>query len=326
MLSFDNGILIGKKLAIDPSRKKTRENVLISHAHSDHVKLNKESQYFFSKETGAIIESRYGKPAKAKALTIGKGTEIAGVKLSLHNSGHILGSASVLIEAEKQIAYSGDFKTQDSLVQKGASPLNAEVLIMESTFGLPSFSFPEREQLYKEIGSWVKEKSKTGFVVLAGYSLGKAQELTAICNQYAGISPLVHDSIWDNNEVYQKFGVKLGPCHKLDHNLKDSPVLIMPPSLVDHNLQQVLEYSLKKKVYTALATGWSYRSSYNRIFPLSDHCDFSQLLEYVKQSEPKLVLTMHGYERELASYISRRLGITAKPISKQGQKVLSEFF
>ncbi len=326
MLSFDSGILVGKKLLIDPSGKGNSKNILITHAHADHVKLNSSGTYYFSKETARIIESRYRKVKRAKPLAFGKKVNIDGIVVSLHNSGHILGSASAVVEGEKTIAVSGDFKLQNSLIQQGAAPLQGDVLIVESTFGLPSFKFPKREQLYEEIGSWIKEKSKRGFVVLAGYSLGKAQELTAICNEYAGISPIVHDSVFENNRVYEALGVKLGTYHKLNHNLRDSPVLIMPPSLVDHNLQQVLEHSLKKEVFTALATGWSFRSSYNKIFPLSDHADFNQLLQYVKECSPKLVLTMHGYERELANYIQRRLGIPAKPLAEKGQKVLGEFF
>tara|TARA_Y100000310_G_scaffold342623_1_gene446625 strand:+ start:3587 stop:4567 length:981 start_codon:yes stop_codon:yes gene_type:complete len=326
MLAFENGICIGN-LSIDPSRKRSiADNVLISHAHSDHVKLNKTSRYFFSPQTKKLVESRYEKVENSKGIPFGKKVKIADLPISLYNSGHILGSSMVEINAGEKILYTGDFKTQDSLIQKGAKPRNCDVLIVESTFGLPSFSFPERTGVYEAMGSWIKEKSKTGFVVLAGYSLGKAQELTAICNKYANISPIVHDRVFDNNEVYRNLGVKLGPYHRLNHNLKESSVLIMPPTLVDHNLQQVLEYSLKKKVYSAFATGWSFRSAYNQIFPLSDHSDFPQLLEYVKACDPKIVFTVHGYEREFASYITRRLGIPAKPLAQKGQKVLSEFF
>ena len=325
MIKFNKGIQVGDKLLIDPHTKRVVENVLISHAHSDHVKINRESKYFFSKETKAIIESRYQPVENSKTVAFGKKVNIGNVDLTIENSGHILGSSSVLIESDKTIGITSDFKTQNSIIQTGAAPLNCEVLLIESTFGIPTFSFPERESIYAEMGDWIKEKSKKGFVVLAGYSLGKAQELTAICNEYAGITPLVHESVFDNNEVYQKSGVKLGNYLKLNHNLKDSPVLIAPPTLVNHNLQQVLEYSLKKPVFTALATGWSFRSSYDRIFPLSDHADFPQLLDYVKQCDPKLVLTMHGYERELANYVSRRLGIPAKPLAEKGQKILAEY-
>ncbi len=326
MINAGNGILIGEKLAIDPRRKSACSNVIISHAHADHVKLNKESQFFFSEGTMAIIESRYSKVVKPNTIAFGKKQEIGGVGVTAVNSGHILGGVSLHIDTEKTIGITTDFKTQDSLIQKGAKPIDCDVLIIESTFGLPSFTFPDRQDVYEEMGSWIKEKSKQGFVVLAGYALGKAQELTAVCNEYAGIEPLVHERVFDNNRVYEKMGTKLGGYIKLDHNLSDSPVLIMPPSLVNHNIKQVLEYSLEKRVFSAFATGWGFRSSYDKVFSLSDHADFPQLMDYVKQCNPKLVLTEHGYDNELANYIQRRLGIPAKPLDMKGQKVLSEFF
>jgi len=144
-------------------------------------------------------------------------------------------------------------------------------------------------------------------------------------NEYANVTPLVHESIFRNNEVYKKHGIKLGDYIELNHNLNESSVLIMPPSLVDHNLLQVLSFSLHRKIFSGMATGWSYRNGFSEIFPLSDHADFSQLMQYAKESEPKLVVTMHGFERELAGYIQRRLGIAARPLGEKGQKTITEF-
>jgi hypothetical protein len=39
-----------------------------------------------------------------------------------------------------------------------------------------------------------------------------------------------------------------------------------------------------------------------------------------------MVFTVHGYAREFANYINRRLGIPAKPLENNGQKILQEFF
>jgi len=325
MKIYSNKGLFVDKIAIDPKASCKEKKAFISHGHSDHVATNKVTEYFCTPETVAIIRNRYKKEAKLSALKFGKRMQLNGSTVSLHNSGHILGSAQVLVEGNKTVAVTSDFKLQDSIIQKGANPINCDVLVLESTFGLPCYSFPKREEVYQQIGNFVKEKSKKGFVVLAGYSLGKAQELTKAVNDYAGVTPIVHESIYENNLVYEQHGAKLGSFLKLDHNLHDSPVLIMPPSLVNHNLLQVLEFSLHKKIFSGMATGWSFRNGFNQTFPLSDHADFPQLLDYVKQAEPKLVLTMHGFERELASYIQRRLGVLARPLNKKGQKSIMEY-
>lgn len=323
---FEKGLFFGKNFVIDPSKANGTENVLITHAHADHVKLNNNSNFFFSEPTHSIIESRFGHVKKPHAKSFKKKFEMQFGKISLHNSGHILGSSQVLVEGEKTVAITSDFKLQDSLVQKKAEILNCDNLIIETTFGLPGYKFPSREKVYEEMTKWLLQKTKKDFVVLAGYSLGKAQELTAICSHFAGINPIVHESIFENNKVYEKHRINLGNYLKLDHNLKESSVLIMPPSLVKPELIRVLEHSLKKNVFSAFATGWQHRGNYSKTFALSDHADFEQLLQYVKEANPKAVFTMHGFAREFAHCVNRRFGIPAKPLDSKGQKILQEFF
>ncbi len=322
----EKGLRIGK-LLIDPSREPDDKKLIITHAHSDHVCFNSNTTVISSKETNELIAVRFKEIPHAIPMDFNRKTSFDDFSISLHNSGHVLGGSQVFLEEDgKTVAFTSDFKLQDSLVQKRAEILKAEILVVESTFGLPCFAFPEREQLYNEISAWVKEKvSDNGFVVLAGYSLGKAQELTAIVNKFTGETPLVHESICKNNECYEKLGVKLGSFIQLDHNLNEGNVLIMPPSLMNPHLLQVLEHTVHKKVYTAMATGWGARGNYRKVFPLSDHADFNQLLQYIEQSQPKLVLTTHGYATEFASYVQRRLGIAARPLTEKGQKLLTEF-
>ncbi len=326
-VSYENGLRVGN-LTIDPERQTRAEHVLITHAHSDHVKLNKESNFLMSKETHKLVKSRFKKDFQGKSLSFGKKHKVDGVSLTLSESGHILGSSQSLVEGDgKSLAVSSDFKLQDSLVTKSAKPISADILVIETTFGLPSYSFPERTQVYEDMGNWLKQNEKDGcFSLLAGYSLGKAQELTAISNQYAGVSPIVHESVFENNEVYKNFGVNLGKYLKLNHNLGESSVLIMPPSLVDAHLLQALEISTGKKIRSAMATGWPYRRCYDRIFPLSDHADFAQLESYVQQSNPKLVLTTHGFSKQFARHVQRRLKIPARPLEEAWQKSMAEFF
>lgn len=313
-------------MVIDPSKTKCRSNALITHAHSDHVHLDSETNFLMSGETKHLVESIYGAKSRISSISFGKKHSFNGIDFSLHNAGHILGSSQVLIEGDKTIAITSDFKLQKSSFLPSAEILPCDILVIESTFGLPSFVFPEREIVCSEISKFVKENvSKNNFVVLAGYSLGKAQELTQIVNDYCGIVPIVHERIFKNNLAYKALGVDVGNFLELDHNLKESNVLIMPPSLVSQDLLRVLEYSIGKKVVSGIATGWQYRSFYDKVFPLSDHCDFNQLMEYIKVSNPKMVFTMHGYAKEFAGFVNRRLKIPAKPLEEKGQKLLMEY-
>ncbi|MHA1410625.1 MAG: MBL fold metallo-hydrolase RNA specificity domain-containing protein, partial [Candidatus Odinarchaeia archaeon] len=58
---------------------------------------------------------------------------------------------------------------------------------------------------------------------------------------------------------------------------------------------------------------------------LSNHADYYQLLEYVKECAPKKVYTIHGYARELADTINKQLNIRALAITDIHQKTLTEF-
>ncbi len=46
-----------------------------------------------------------------------------------------------------------------------------------------------------------------------------------------------------------------------------------------------------------------YRFNVDRAFPLSDHADFYDIVEYIKQANPKKVNFMHGDGREIEDEI-----------------------
>ena len=318
----------GASLVIDPSGKPTTDFALISHAHSDHARLPKrcDSTFITSKETHALLEEKSSPELKLKKLAFGKKMGCGDFSLSLESAGHILGSSQAVFEGRLKVAVTNDFKLQDSLLFKGAEPQDCDILVIESTFGLPEYSFPEREQTYQEMASWLKENiAKNKLVLLGGYSLGKAQELTKLVNEYLGEAPLVYETVYAFNQTYGRHGVNLGDYIKLEHNLNEANVLILPPHLIDQSLVQFLRQATNKQVVSATATGWQARNGGQKAFPLSDHADFNQLLAYVEAANPKKVFTVHGFEREFAHYIGRRLKIPAQPLSSYKQKNLIDF-
>ena len=323
-ITYQKGIKLENSLIVDPLVKKHGfSEAIITHAHSDHVCLNSSTRFFVTPSTLDLLNCNYpSSKTQWNSVSFKKKVQINDLEVSFHDAGHVLGSTQLLIQNSSSLAITSDFKSQNSLTEKGAEFLQADTLIIESTFGLPQFVFLDREQVYSEMKSWIqKQVNEKKFVVLTGYSVGKAQELTAFCNEYLGIAPLVHSSIFENNQIYKKHGVKLGSYYKLDHNLNDSSILIMPPSLVDVNVLQALEFSLHQQVVSAKASGWPYLQFFDKVFSLSDHADFNQLMEYVKQAQPKQVFTIYGYASEFAWHVRNKLKIPARPL--QGTKVQS---
>lgn len=327
-LFLENGLNYcnGLHLAIDPTGKNAAKNAVITHAHSDHFFASgAEKNYFLSKQTLALAGERLSS-GKKNALGFKQELELEGVKIRLHSSGHILGAAQVEIEAEKKVVVTSDFKLQDSILFKGAEVLKSDVLVIESTFGQPYYSFPEREKLYGEISSWARKRiAEKKLVVFGGHAVGKAQELTRIASEYCGQLPIVHEKIFQYNKVYEEQGVKLGGYEKLNHNLKQASILIMPQTLLNQELLQAISLSSGKKVSAAIATGQPFwNPCFEKCFPLSDHADFEQLLHYVQESEPKTVYTQHGFAREFARHL-RRKGFNALELKEKGQKSIQEF-
>lgn len=324
------GILIEEeknRISIDPTKKKSLSlHNVISHAHSDHYPKNSKEQCYLTRETHALLQNTPAKLSLTKTIPWKKKFPVGNLTAQLQPSGHILGSSQIQLEASQNILITSDFNPVDSILFPGAQPQNCDILVMETTFGLPQYAFPDRQQVHEAMGKWIQQQTQQNrVVVLAGYALGKAQELTRICNEYAGIEPIVHEKIFQHNQTYDTFGITLGKSIPLDHNLKESNVLILPPTMLEKNLVATLEFALHKKVVTAMATGWEYRNGFDKVFPLSDHADYNHLMQFVEACNPKQVYTMHGFAQEFAHAIQRKLKIPARALNGHQQQSIAEF-
>jgi hypothetical protein len=78
---------------------------------------------------------------------------------------------------------------------------------------------------------------------------------------------------------------------------------------------------------TAYVSGWaldpgaSYRYGVDACFPLSDHADYPELLEYVRRTGASRVLTMHGFDHEFAQDL-RLMGYDARSLAEPVQPSL----
>src|SRR3989344_2370959 len=137
-------------IAIDSSAN--ARLALISHAHSDHGKIGNAPRHLMSAATKALLHWKIKNKKGILTPKFNERVEFENAKISLHDSGHILGSAQFLIEnAESTTAFTNDFKLQGSIIQKGAEVLKADTLVIESTFGMPEYAFPERSEDYAQM-------------------------------------------------------------------------------------------------------------------------------------------------------------------------------
>src|SRR5581483_858007 len=152
-------------------------------------------------------------------------------------------------------------------------------------------------------------------------SLGKSQELLCGLGE-AGLPLMLHGSIFNLTRLYEQFGHCFPPYEPYQSGAARGKVLLCPPHVVGSAMLRNLGRSR-----TAILTGWAvdpncrYRYQCDAAFPLSDHADFPQLLELVKQVRPKKVYTLHGFAADFAQTL-RQLGIDAQSLSQDEQLAL----
>lgn len=310
-----------------PAAVGPKEGVFVSHAHADHTGAHKS--VLLSAPTRKLMRVRVAGKRQETVLEYGVPQSLAGLgphpencqsQMTLLPAGHILGSAMAFLEAEEgTVLYTGDFKLRHGLSAEACFPRPAEILIMETTFGRPQFVFPPPEVVWSGVLRFCREALDNDETpVLLGYSLGKAQEI--LCGLTASGLPIsVAPSVALLSQVYQECGVVLPPTEPWDGEPLSGRVLVAPPG------QNVA--ALRKKLgpcRLAVLTGWAlqdgchYRYGADAAFPISDHADFPELLEFVRQVRPRKVYTLHGYAADFAVHL-RDLGYDAEPLSQEDQ-------
>lgn len=123
-------------------------------------------------------------------LSWGKVTDIApDVKLTLHNSGHILGASMVHLHFGKggyNFVYTGDFKYQKTRLLEKANVKfpRVESLLIEATYGGPQDRIPSRQDSEKELRQILTSTIKRGGKVLIPVlAVGRAQELIIVLEE-----------------------------------------------------------------------------------------------------------------------------------------------
>ena len=279
----------------------------VSHAHADHVAGHQ--RMVCSQPTAFLLIKRFGFKGEMIALDWDEPWEHEGHRIVLTPAGHVLGSAMIHLTRLSDgatLLYTGDFKLRHGLTAEPARPMVADTLIMECTFGQTHYRFPPLAEVRASIHRWCRDALDHGETpVLLGYSLGKAQEIQAVLAG-GNFNIAVHGSVGEMNSAYETLGVELPPWEKYSGD-PSGRVLVFPPQ----SIKSTLLRKVKHKV-SAMVSGWAVnagaRFSYqtDEAFPLSDHADYSELLDLLKLVKPQVVLTTHGNSAEFARDLRER--------------------
>jgi DNA ligase 1 len=301
------------------------ETVFVSHAHSDHTAAH--ARVILSPPTRSLMRARIGGERVERVLEFGQrvpavdlGIRLPDGHLTLLPAGHILGSAMLLLEGDgTSLLYTGDFKLRPGLSAEACEPRHAEILVMETTFGRPQYAFPATAEIVAGVVRFCREALDNDETpVLLGYSLGKSQEiLTALVG--AGLPIALSDPVAKLTAVYESLGRTFPTYETLNFKTAAGKVVLAPPGMAVANLRRKLGPSR-----VAVLTGWAvdpgcrYQYQADAAFPLSDHADFPDLVEFVRRVAPRQVYTLHGFAADFAGHL-RTLGFQARALSQTEQ-------
>ncbi len=324
MVSQRGAVLLGDSVACD-AHDDHRPLRVVTHAHADHLaglrtSVKRCERVLMTNPTRDLIRIIEGPDALAgdniKTLEYGKAMKYGDERITLVKADHIVGAAQVLVEEENggRVVYTGDFRID------GTPVLECDTLVVEATYGDPShrrnFNVDVRELLV----SMVERNLRDGTVYIFGYH-GKLQEVMQILhNADVSVPFVMPERVFNMSKVCERHGMQLGcltPSSR--HEARE---------MLNENLPCVAFYHMNMRGTIGLdasrisVSGWEFQRPCRQIgerehvIALSDHSDFDGLIEYVRRSKPRRVITdnFRSNGESLAREINKRLGIKAVPM------------
>jgi putative mRNA 3-end processing factor len=321
-------ILLGNSVACD-AFDDSKPLRVVTHAHADHMiglqqSLRTCEKVLMTKATKDLIDvmksplflmGGYVEPLDYKK-TIHYGEE----SITLFPADHILGACQVLVEDAEgaRIVYTGDFRID------GTPVLEADILVMEATYGSPSCRRPFDSEVKELLISLVREGLKRGAVYVFGYH-GKLQEVMQILHDAGLRVPfVVPERVFQISKICERHGMHIGRLLRLEEKEAKEMLKRNQPLVAFYHMGS--RSRVGRGCFRVYVSGWEFDVPCREIgekeyvIALSDHSDFDGLMDYVRRSRPRFVVTDNfriGYAETLARHIQRELGIRAVPLPKR---------
>ena len=312
---------------IDPVRAVDR--AVITHGHSDHARAG-HGAVLATPETINIMASRYGEtftPTRQPA-ELGEVNDINGVKVWLAPAGHVLGSAQAVVEYKGlRMVCTGDYKRRQDPTCARFEPVPCHVFISEATFALPVFHHPDdRGEIARLMDSLNVFPNRAHLV--GAYALGKAQRVISLIRETGYSEPIyIHGALKALCDLYEDHGVKLGPLEpatlekgraKEEQAKFAGKIILGPPSAFRDKWSKRFPDPLD-----VFCSGWmrirqrAKQSGVELPLIISDHADWGELTQTVKDVNPEELWVTHGREDALCRWAELE-GYKARPLRLVG--------
>jgi putative mRNA 3-end processing factor len=303
------------------------ERAVITHGHADHARPGHD-QVLATPETLAIMKARYRDYGgrTPQPLKYGETVRVGGVDVRFAPAGHVLGSAQAVLEyGGERVIVTGDYKRRLDPTCPPYEVIPCDVLITEATFGLPVFHHPPTsEEIRKLLDSLAHFPDQAHLVGV--YALGKFQRVLMELRR-AGYHEEVylHGAMESLAVLYTELGVDLGRWKviKLKEFTRDDyagKIVFCPPSALAEKWSRRFGEPM-----IAMASGWMRvraRARQKHVeLPLiiSDHCDWDELCQTIREVKPQAVWVTHGREDALVHW-ARAQGYEAEALHLVGRE------
>ena len=313
---------------IDPWRPVPR--ALITHAHADHARPGC-GEYWAIGASEGILRRRLGTGIRLLPVEYGQLHRIGDARVSFHSAGHVLGSAQIRVEAGGESwLVSGDYKRCADPSCAPFEPVQADVFITEATFGLPIYRWQSGATVAADILQWWRSAPERPSLLFC-YAFGKAQRVLAELAALGVGEPgqpgsqgneiLLHGAVEALMDPYREAGVRLPPtlpASSLERRADPAGRLVIAPPAAHRSVWM----KRFRDPQTAFVSGWMAvrgarrRRGFERGFVLSDHADWTGLLQSVRDSGARQVYVTHGNSDGLARYLREVEGIAAEPLDQ----------
>ncbi|MAW79475.1 MAG: DNA ligase-associated DEXH box helicase [Parvularcula sp.] len=309
---------------VDPVAPVAR--AVVTHGHADHARAGHDA-VLATAETIAIMGARYGEEftASPQSVHYHDPVTINGVTVTLVPAGHVLGSAQAVIEqGGTRIVVSGDYKRRRDPTCAPFEVVSCDVFISEATFALPVFCHPDTgEEIRKLLASVAQFPERTH--IIGAYALGKAQRVIKHLREEGYDAPIyIHGALKKLCDLYEAHGVALGPLEPATIENKGAKqdfagkIVIAPPSAIQDLWARRFADPLP-----VFASGWMRIRQRVRQrgveLPLiiSDHADWEELTDTIREIGPKELWITHGREDALMRWAELE-GVAARPLRLVG--------
>jgi putative mRNA 3-end processing factor len=295
---------------IDPWQPVDR--ALITHAHGDHAREGSAS-YLCASPGERLLRRRFGSEAVIEHVPYGQTLTLGDVRVSFHSAGHVLGSAQIRLESAAGVwVVAGDYKRAADPTCEAFEVVRCDTFITESTFGLPIYRWDPTAIVVSEILEWWKGNEADGKTsVLFCYTIGKAQRVLAELARHSDRRVFVHGMMLSMIDAYRDAGISMLAVESATERPRGTSFageLVLAPLSARGTPWMRRLGTISDAFASGLmrVRGVRRQRAFDRGFVLSDHADWSALLQTVIDTGASHIFATHGHAEPLARELARR--------------------